>query len=79
MSVWDATFYPIIVVTYHVADLGGATGEDEGDLLAGAAELVGGRAGAPQAELPALNGGHGGGSAGEESCNGGGELHGCGC
>jgi len=68
--------------TYHVADLGGAASEDEGDLLAAAAEFVGGRSGAPEAsetELPALDGGgHGGGGAGEESGCDGGELHGYG-
>jgi hypothetical protein len=68
-----------VVSTYHVANLSGSAGEDEGDLLAAAAELVGGRSGASEAELPALDGGgHGGSGAGEESSDGGGELHGCG-
>ena len=65
-------------MAYHVADLSGTAGEDEGDLLAGSAEFVGGRTSASEAELPALNGGgHGSSSAGEES-HGGGELHGSG-
>jgi hypothetical protein len=60
-----------VSTTYHVADFGGAAGEDEGDLLAGAAEFVGGRTGASEAELPALDGGgHSGGGAGEESHGG---------
>ena len=71
-----------VVSTYHVANLSGATGEDEGDLLSAAAELVGGRSGASKAsetELPTLDGGgHGSGGTGEESSHGGGELHGCG-